>query len=64
MLKKVFVHSMWGIETFKIQKMVTYECRVRQGNLILSNKVSNAAGEWYQYVIHLKIHVVGYRFLK
>ena len=64
MLKKVFVHSMWGIETLKSQKMATYVFQVRQVNLILKNEASNAAGEWDQYTIHLKSHVLGYRLLK
>ena len=48
MLKKVFVHSMWGIETLKSQKIATYVFQVRQVNLILKNEASNAAGEWDQ----------------
>ena len=60
MLKKLFVHSMWGIETLEIQNNLTSGCQVRQLNLILNNEASNADGEWDQYTIQLKSHVLGY----
>ena len=40
--------------------MVTSECQESQGNIILDNEASNAAGEWDQFTIHLKSNVVGY----
>ena len=55
---------MWVIETLKIQKKMIQGCKVRQVNLIQNNEASNAAGEWDQYTIHFKSHVLGYRVLK
>ena len=46
------------------KKNVIQGCKLRQVNLFLNNEASNAAGEWDQYTIHLKSHVLGYRLLK